>query len=147
MKETHTGAPSTDDIMSCQIYKHCWSLHHKKVVLTNTLNFKGKVLLGLILNKIRHFCTFWEVNLSVCQWKIWELWLVNMVLEVMLDFAPGSSEFSARWCHWCNMCVAWHNATKTAVRLTSIKQYNWSKRSVNCFMCIQWQLGSFPPPP
>ena len=34
---------------------------------------------------------------------------------IMLEFAPGSSEFTARWRHWCNMCVALHNATKTIV--------------------------------
>ena len=43
------------------------------------------------------------------------------VSEVMLEFAPGSSEFSARWGHWFNMFVALYTATKTTTRLTSIK--------------------------
>ena len=42
------------------------------------------------------------------------------VSEVMLEFAPGSSEFSARWRHWFNMFVALYTA-KTTTRLTSIK--------------------------
>ena len=39
------------------------------------------------------------------------------VSEVMLEFAPGSSEFSARWRHWFNIVYT----AKTTTRLTSIK--------------------------
>ena len=42
------------------------------------------------------------------------------VSEVMLEFAPGSSELSARWRHWFNIVVALYMA-KTTTRLTSIK--------------------------
>ena len=42
------------------------------------------------------------------------------VSEVMLEFAPGSSEFSARWRHRFNIVVALYTA-KTTTRLTSIK--------------------------
>ena len=40
--------------------------------------------------------------------------------EVMLEFAPCSSELSARWRHWFNIVVALYMA-KTTTRLTSIK--------------------------
>ena len=40
------------------------------------------------------------------------------VSEVMLDFVPGSFEFSARWRYWFNMFVAMYIA-KTTTRLTS----------------------------
>ena len=49
------------------------------------------------------------------------LWLVDAaqnVSEVMLDFAPGSSELSARWRHWFNFAVALYTA-KTTVLPTS----------------------------
>ena len=42
------------------------------------------------------------------------------VSEVLLEFAPGSSELSGRWRHWFNMFVALYTA-KTTTRLTSIK--------------------------
>ena len=42
------------------------------------------------------------------------------VSEVMLEFAPGSSELSARWRHLFNIVVALYTA-KTTTRLTSIK--------------------------
>ena len=54
-------------------------------------------------------------------------WLVDAaqnVSEVMLEFAQGSSELSARWRHWFNMCVALYTA-KTTTRLTSIKYGRW----------------------
>ena len=53
--------------------------------------------------------------------KFQALWLVDTaqnVSEVMLEFAPGSSEFSARWRHWFNFAVALYTA-KTTVLPTS----------------------------
>ena len=43
------------------------------------------------------------------------------VSEVMLDFAPGSSEIGERWRHWFNMFVPLYTATKTTTMLTRIK--------------------------
>ena len=49
------------------------------------------------------------------------------VSEVMLEFAPGSSEFSARWRHWFNFAVALYTA-KTTV-LPTCRQITGHQRS------------------
>ena len=45
------------------------------------------------------------------------------VLEVMLQFAPGSSEFSARWRHWFNFAVAMYTAKTIGPAGEAVHQY------------------------
>ncbi len=65
-------------------------------------------------------CIFVCANSKTCDWSMHLSLVIDAaqnVLEVMLEFAPGSSE----WRHWFNMFVALYTATKTTARLTIIK--------------------------
>ena len=60
----------------------------------------------------------------------------------MLEFAPGSSEFRARWRHWFDMFVALYNATKTTTRLTSDTFENFKETKLKKNLMIMMMMKS-----